>query len=372
MYCKFLILVSINLAFAVTSFAEIFNSEKHSFEVDTLFSSLDHPWGMDFLSDKELLITERSGKLLSANLENGEITEVKGLPKIREYGQGGLLDVLVHPNYSENQWIYLSYAAGEGRRYGTEVLRAVLKNQTLTQVKTIFVAQPKVRGTRHFGSRLVIDQNGYLFISLGDRGDRPLAQELDSHIGTLIRLHDDGSVPGDNPFIDSSNALPEIFSYGHRNAQGMTLRNSDQSLWLHEHGPQGGDEVNKPETGKNYGWPVITYGVNYGLGTKIGEGTHKQDMEQPVYYWAPSIAPSGMMFYEADKFPNWYNNLFVGSLKFAQLVRLELKDNKVAHEERLLTGEFGRIRDVRQGPDGFIYLLTDSSNGKLLRLNPVN
>ena len=370
MYFKFLLLLTVNLVFTAFSSAEIYKSEKHSFEVTTLFSGLDHPWGVGFLSEQELLITERSGQLLMANLKSGEISKVQGLPAIHEYGQGGLLDVLVHPNYTENQWIYLSYAKAEGRRYGTEVLRAELQDKTLSNIKTIFTAQPKVTGTRHFGSRLVIDQQGYLFISLGDRGDRPLAQALDSHVGSLIRLHDDGSVPQDNPFVGQENKLPEIFSYGHRNAQGMTLRNSDQSLWLHEHGPQGGDELNQPGIGKNYGWPVITYGVNYGLGTKIGEGTDRKGMEQPIYYWVPSIAPSGMAFYDADQFPNWEGNLFIGSLKFSQLVRLEFKGSEVIHEERLLTDEYGRIRDVRQGPDGLVYLLTDSGNGKLLRLNP--
>ncbi len=358
--------------FALTALADVFESEKQNFVVETLFSKLDHPWGMDFLSDKELLITERSGKLLIADLMTAEIVQVQGLPEINEYGQGGLLDVVVHPDFAENQWIYLSYAKGKSRRYGTEVLRAKLTRQSLTEVETIFIAQPKVSGSRHFGSRLVFDQDGYLFISLGDRGDRALAQELDSHIGSLVRLNDDGTVPEDNPFADGKKALPEIFSYGHRNIQGMTLKTSDQSLWLHEHGPQGGDELNQPRAGKNYGWPVITYGVNYGLGTKIGEGTHKQGMEQPVHYWVPSIAPSGMAFYDADKFPGWKDSLFIGSLKFSQLVRLELKGNTVIHEERLLTGKFGRIRDVSQGPGGLIYLLTDSGNGKLLRLSPAS
>ena len=278
--------------------------------------------------------------------------------------------MLVHPNFENNQSIYLSYVKGENRRYGTEVLSAKLNGLSLSEIETIFVAQPKVSGARHFGSRLVIDANGYLFISLGDRGDRPLAQQLDSHIGSLIRLHDDGTIPSDNPFIKQNGALPEIFSYGHRNIQGMSLRHSDNSLWTHEHGPQGGDELNRSEKGKNYGWPIITYGVNYGSGFKIGEGSEKEGMEQPIYYWVPSIAPSGMAFYQGDKFPNWTNSLFVGSLKFSSLVRLEIENNKIIHEERLLENKFGRIRDVRQGPDGLIYILTDSSNGKLLRINP--
>ena len=245
-----------------------------------------------------------------------------------------------------------------------------MTDHSLSGIKKIFVAEPKVNGTRHFGSRLAIDKEDFLFISLGDRGDRNQAQKLDSHLGSLIRLHDDGAVPDSNPFVGQENSLPEIFSFGHRNIQGMDIRNSDHSLWIHEHGPQGGDELNRPEAGSNYGWPVITHGVNYGVGTKIGEGTHKDGMQQPLYYWVPSIAPSGMVFYESDKFPAWTDNLFVGSLKFSSLVRLELKEQDIVHEERLLTGRLGRIRDVEVGPDGLIYLLTDSSNGKLIRLSP--
>jgi len=363
------ILINILCIFAVN--AKSFQSQKHSFQVETLFSELDHPWGMDFLPDGQLLITERSGQLHLANLDTKQIRKIAGLPKFKEHGQGGLLDVLVHPNFKSNQSIYLSYIKGEKRRYGTEVLRAKLNDLNVSDIETIFVAEPKVSGSRHFGSRLVIDADNYLFISLGDRGDRPLAQQLGSHIGSLIRLHDDGTVPSDNPFIKDNNALAEIFSYGHRNIQGMSLRHSDNSLWTHEHGPQGGDELNLTEKGNNYGWPSITYGANYGTGFKIGEGVEKEGMEQPVYYWVPSIAPSGMDFYEGDKFPNWKNSLFIGSLKFSTLVRLELDRNQVIHEERLLKNEFGRIRDVNQGPDGLIYLLTDSRNGKLLRINPL-
>ena len=350
--------------------AKSYQSEKHDFTVEELVTSLDHPWGLDFLPDGRILITERPGDLIIAGPDKNETQIVKGLPKIKEHGQGGLLDVLVHPEFNSNHWIYLSLAKGEGRSYGTEVIRGKLNGNTLSDIENIFIARPKVRGTRHFGSRLVIDQYGYLYISLGDRGERETGQELDSHMGSLIRLRDDGQIPGDNPYVGHDTALPEIFSYGHRNIQGMVIRQSDQSLWIHEHGPQGGDELNLPEIGKNYGWPVITYGVNYGIGTKIGEGTHKKGMEQPIYYWVPSIAPSGMAFYESDQFPRWNGNLFVGSLKFSTLVRLEMDANQVKHEERLLEDEFGRIRDVRTGPDGLIYLLTDSGRGKLLRLRP--
>ena len=216
----------------------------------------------------------------------------------------------------------------------------------------------------------MFDNQGYLFITLGDRGDKPRAQDLSDHAGSLIRLHDDGRVPQDNPFIDNHNARPEIYSYGHRNIQGAALHPSSGSLWIHEHGPQGGDEINIPQAGLNYGWPIITYGVNYVIGTKIGEGTHKAGMEQPVHTWVPSIAPSGMTFYTGEQFPLWKDNLFVGSLKFQQLVRLEIENNKIRHEERLLTDKLGRIRDVRQGPDGLLYLLTDERNGKLVKIFP--
>ncbi len=216
----------------------------------------------------------------------------------------------------------------------------------------------------------MFDRAGFLFVTLGDRGRSTLAQDLDEPHGSVIRLHDDGRVPGDNPFVDRTGARPEIFSYGNRNVQGAALHPGTGELWTHEHGPQGGDEVNVIRAGTNYGWPVITYGVNYGIGTRIGEGTDKPGMAQPLYYWVPSIAPSGMAFYTGDRFPGWRGNLLVGSLKFRLLVRLELDGEKVVHEERLLQGRLGRIRDVRQGPDGYVYLLTDDDNGKLARLEP--
>jgi glucose/arabinose dehydrogenase len=240
----------------------------------------------------------------------------------------------------------------------------------LQDVEVLFRMQPKDDKARHFGSRLVFDNQGYLFITLGDRGTRDRAQDLRDHAGSLIRLHDDGRIPADNPFVGRDDAEPEIYSYGHRNIQGAALHPRTGRLWTHEHGPQGGDELNIPVAGANYGWPVITYGVNYVVGTKIGDGTHKAGMEQPVHYWVPSIAPSGMTFYEGAPFAAWQGNLFVGSLKFRQLVRLELDGTQVAHEERLLSDVFGRIRDVRQGPDGLLYLLTDADDGRLVRLLP--
>jgi glucose/arabinose dehydrogenase len=232
--------------------------------------------------------------------------------------------------------------------------------------------QSKSSGGRHFGSRLVFDRAGYLFITLGDRGDQDRAQRLNDHAGSVIRLHDDGRVPADNPFAGRAGALPQKYTLGNRNMQGAALHPETGVLWTHEHGPQGGDEVNVIRPGRNYGWPVITYGVNYGVGTKIGEGTHKAGMEQPLHKWVPSIAPSGMAFYTGDKFPRWRGDLFVGSLKFQLLVRLKLDGETVVQEERVLEGELGRIRDVRVGPDGYIYLLTDSSDGALVRLEPAS
>jgi len=235
----------------------------------------------------------------------------------------------------------------------------------------IFRALPKSQGGRHFGSRLLFDANGYLLITLGERGDRPRAQDIGDHAGSVIRVNDDGSVPADNPFVANADANPEIFTYGNRNVQGIALDAASGRVWAHEHGPQGGDEVNVLVSGRNYGWPVITYGRNYVTGTAIGEGTHRDGMQQPRHYWTPSIAPSGMTLYTGDKFPAWRGNLFVGALKFRLLVRLELRGDTIIHEERMLEDVLGRIRDVRTGPDGYIYLLTDQADGVLARLEPV-
>jgi glucose/arabinose dehydrogenase len=325
-----------------------------------------------FLPDGRFLVTERKGRLRLIEADGRlRSAPVAGLPdEVHQHGQGGLLDVALHPDFARNHLVYFSYAERGRGGYGTTVARARFEDDALHDTEVLFRMALKSRQGRHFGSRLVFDREGHLFITLGDRGDRPRAQDLNDHAGSLIRLSADGSVPDDNPFIDTPGALPEIFSYGHRNMQGATLNPFTGRLWTHEHGPQGGDEINVPEAGVNHGWPVITYGVNYGIGTQIGEGTAKPGMAQPLYYWAPSIAPSGMTFYDGPHFPGWQGDLFVGSLKFRLLVRLEIEDDRVVHEERMLAGEFGRIRDVRQGPDGLIYLLTDESNGQLLRLVP--
>ncbi len=354
------------------------NSQSGTFIAEVVVEDLDHPWGMVFLDTDDLLITERTGKLrkiINWQLQPGE---VQGLPDIQEIGQGGLLGIALHPEFDDNRLVYLSYAGRERGRYGTEVLRGSLNDDRLEDIEVIFKALPKENRGYHFGSRLVFADDGILFVSLGDRGGSPSSgrghpsQQLNNHNGSLIRIHDDGSVPNDNPFVDRAGARDEIYTYGNRNMQGMAMHPETREIWTHEHGPQGGDEINIMRPGINYGWPVITYGVNYGTGTKIGEGTHDRYMEQPIYKWVPSIAPSGMIFYTGDAFPKWNGNLFVGSLKFGHLVRLELDGNRIVHEERLLNFEFGRIRDVIQGPDDYIYLLTDSSNGKLIRIRPVN
>lgn len=349
---------------------ERFESDLHDFRVVTVVEGLEYPWGLVFLPDGDILVTELSGRLRVVRDGALDPEPVTGLPNIAEQGQGGLLDVALHPAFQQNRLLYLSYAASGKDGYGTEVARGRYEDGRLEDVEVIFRAQPKEQGGRHFGSRLVFDNQGHLYVTLGDRGDRPNGQDLSTHTGSVIRIHDDGSVPRDNPFVDGER--PEIFSYGHRNVQGADLHPRTGILWTHEHGPQGGDELNIVRSGRNYGWPVITYGANYGTGTKIGEGTEKSGMEQPVWYWVPSIAPSGMTFYTGDRFPKWRNSVFIGALKFELLARLELEGERVVSEERLLEHNFGRIRAVTEGPDGYLYLLTDESNGRLLRLEPVD
>jgi glucose/arabinose dehydrogenase len=355
-----------------------FRADDLRFQLEVVLDDLDHPWGMAFIADNDLLITERTGKLRMVQDWQLLDEEISGLPRIEEVGQGGLLGIALHTDFKTNRLVYLSYTGQEGRVNTTEVLRGKLQDGRLEDIEVIFRAQPKQRGGYHFGSRLVFADDGSLLISLGDRGANPglgrnhPAQQVNNHLGSLIRVNDDGSVPADNPFLEHASAKPEIYTYGNRNMQGMAIHPVSREIWTHEHGPQGGDEINIMKPGINYGWPVITYGANYGTGTRIGEGTHREGMQQPIHKWVPSIAPSGMMFYTGDKFPAWQGDLFVGSLKFGQLVRLEVTEDSVGKEERLLNFEFGRIRDVIQGPDGYIYLLTDSNNGKLLRIRPTD
>jgi glucose/arabinose dehydrogenase len=348
-----------------------FDSEEGAFKLVVLIEGLDHPWGLAFLADGRMLVTERSGRLRL--IDNGRLDPdpIRGLPAVSSYGQGGLLDVIPHPDFERNRLVYLSYAAAGAGGFGTEVARGRLIEHRLEDVEVIFRALPKFDGGRHFGSRLVFGNDGLLYISLGDRGHRPNGQDLSTHPGSIIRVRDDGSVPEDNPFVAEPGARPEIFTYGNRNVQGMTIQPGTGRIWAHEHGPQGGDEVNVITSGTNYGWPSITYGRNYGIGTKIGEGTQKTGIAQPALQWTPSIAPSGMTFYHGNRFPKWNGDLFVGSLKFEYIARLELDGERVVHQEKLIEGALGRIRDLRQGPDGFIYILSDEADGVIARLEPV-
>ena len=364
--------IALSLVASVPSVAQTVKSDEHEFRVVKVVEGLDHPWSVAFLPDGRMLVTERSGRLRIVRDGKLDPQPVSGLPQIAQHGQGGLLDVALHPRFAENSLVYLSYAARGSDGVGTEVARGRLNGSRLENVQVIFRQQPKGGSGNHFGSRLVFDRAGLLYITLGDRGEKDRAQMPGDHAGSVIRVHDDGRVPADNPFAGKPGWKPEKFTLGNRNIQGAALHPQTGQLWTHEHGPQGGDEVNVIRAGANYGWPVITYGVNYGIGTRIGEGTAKAGMLQPLHYWVPSIAPSGMAFYTGDKFPRWRGDLFVGALKDEMLVRLKLDGEKVAREERLLKGRIGRIRDVRAGPDGHIYLLTDESSGMLVRLEPAN
>jgi len=356
---------------ATPAAGQVVKSDLETFRVVSLTQGLEHPWALAFLPDGRMLVTERAGRLRIASREGRLAPQpITGLPRIEEYGQGGLLDVALHPRFAENALVYLSYAErGEGG-YGTAVLRGRLSGNRLEAVEVIYRQQPKSRAGWHFGSRLVFDRAGFLYVTQGDRGEMERAQKLHDLAGKVVRLHDDGRVPSDNPFVGKPGARPEIFTLGNRNLQGAALHPATGELWSHEHGPQGGDEVNILRKGVNYGWPVITYGVEYFVGTKIGEGTSKPGMAQPLHYWVPSIAPSGMAFYTGDLFPSWRGDLFVGALRDELLVRLRLDGEKVVSEERMLRGALGRIRDVREGPGGYLYLLTDSSNGAIVRLEP--
>jgi glucose/arabinose dehydrogenase len=342
---------------------------------ETISAGLENPWGMAFLPPGRFVVTERPGRLRLVDADGKLGAPISGLPAMAAGGQGGLLDVLADSGFEKNRTLYFCFsepAAGGGAN-STALARAQLSEDDakLESLRIIFSQQPKVSSRNHFGCRIVEARDGTLFLTLGDRFSRKEdAQKLDNHLGKVVRIAKDGSVPKDNPFVGQPGALPEIWSYGHRNGQGAALA-PDGRLWMTEHGPQGGDEINVAQAGRNHGWPVITYGENYG-GGKIGDGiTARDGMEQPLHYWVPSIAPSGMAFLTSDRYgAGWKGNLFVGSLKFGYLDRIELKDGKVVAEHKLLADGRARIRDVKQGPDGLLYVLTDESDGKLLRLRP--
>lgn len=349
--------------------AQDFSTRYGRVRVVTVAEGLNHPWGLAFLPDGRMLVTERPGRLRIVERDGRLSPPLAGVPDVAAGGQGGLLDVALAPDFERSRTIYLSYAEPEGRVAGTAVARARLGDRGLENLQVIFRQEPKVSGGAHFGSRLVFTPDGFLFITTGDRNRKADSQDLSRHLGKVIRVRPDGTVPPDNPFVRRGSAQPEIWSYGHRNLQGAALHPETGQLWTVEHGAAGGDEVNAPKAGRNYGWPVISYGRDYS-GAKIGIGTSNAGMEQPIHYWDPSIAPSGLTFYTGDKFPAWKGNLLVGSLKFGLLVRLELSRERVTYEERMLQGLGDRIRDVRQGPDGYVYLLTDESNGRILRVEP--
>ena len=352
--------------------SQVIYSEKQSFRLATLLTGLENPWSLAFLPDGRLLITERAGRMRLVGQDYKlDPKAIDGLPELVSEGQGGLFDVVLHPQYAQNGWVYWAYNAPGPGGWGTALARGKLQGHRMTDVQVLFSMRPKTRSSYHFGGRIVFDQAGLLYLTLGDRGDKDRAQKLDDHAGSVIRLHDDGRVPANNPFVSKAGALAEKWTLGNRNIQGAALHPKSGELWTHEHGPQGGDEVNVMRSGLNYGWPIITHGVNYGLGTKIGEGQTKPGMVQPLQVWVPSIAPSGMAFITGSQFPHWQGNLLVGALRGQMLVRLILDGEKVLGEERLLQGQIGRVRDVRMGPDGFVYLLTDEAQGALLRLEPV-
>lgn len=367
-FIPFIVLLAVSVS-AVVSGQTTFRSALHDYRVVTVADGLIQPWSIAFLPGGDALITERPGRLRI--LRQGKLVPqpVDGVPKVFHSSQGGLLEVMPHPNFASNRLVYITYSKPGATEADsrTALIRARFENDRLTDVKELFDAVSKGRG--HYSGKVAFDKNGYLFLSLGDRQVPPEgnleahpAQDLTNHHGKIVRLHDDGRVPADNPFLSRSGARPEIWSYGHRNVQGLAIHPETGELWANEHGPQGGDELNRIEPGKNYGWPVIGYGVNYTTGLAIHKGTHRDGMEQPVKIWVPSIGISGMMFYTGDKFPQWKGNLFIGGMNGQQLSRLTLNGRRVANEEALVQ-QMGRIRDIRQGPDGFIYLVTDNRDG---------
>jgi glucose/arabinose dehydrogenase len=334
---------------------EVKTPDQTKFITETVVDGIDIPWGMDFISENEILVTEKKGTLY--RVTNGEKAEVSGLPEIYKRGQGGLLDVALHPDYKNNKIIY--FTAGvhiEGDEGGNTALYCgELNENSLSNIKLLYKGNPNTKKGQHWGSRIVFDNKGHLFFGIGDRGNRDAnPQDLNRDGGKIYRLNLDGSIPEDNPFADQEGALKAVYSYGHRNPQGMTVHPETGEIWENEHGPKGGDEINIIQKGKNYGWPVITYGINYS-GTSITDKTSMPGMEQPFYYWVPSIAPSGMAFSSSDVYGDWKGDLFIGSLKFEYLERLVIKKNKVVKREKILDG-LGRVRNVKEGPDGYLYI----------------
>jgi len=353
-------------------------TREHKVRIVEVTTGLERPWSLAFLPDGRMLVTERAGRMRVIGRDGVmDAAPVAGLPRVDEHGQGGLMDVALHPQHASNGWIYWTYVQRDADgRYGTEVARGKLVgaagNWRMEGVEVLFRMAPKSGGRQHFGSRIVFDRAGLMFVTLGDRGEMARAQKLDDHAGKILRLTDDGKPAPGNPFAGTAGARPEIWSLGHRNVQGAALHPATGELWASEHGPQGGDELNRPRAGLNYGWPVVTYGVNYGIGTKIGEGTAKPGMEQPVKHWIPSPAVTGIAFYDGARFPRWRGDLLIATLKSEAIIRVRLDGDRFVADELIARGQLPRVRDVRTGPDGFVYLLTDESRGALLRVEPAD
>ena len=373
--CLILLLTA---AFASNATAEIVDTKEHRVRLVTVTEGLERPWGLVFLPDGRMLVTERPGRLRVVERDGRlDPAPVAGLPRVDAQGQGGLLDIALHPQFATNGWIYWAYAQKEffGKN-GTEVARGKLAGGPgkwrMEDVEVIFRFAPKSSGGNHFGARIVFDRAGLMYVTFGERGEMARAQKLDDDAGKIVRLTDDGKPAPGNPFLGDRGARPEIYSLGHRNVQGAALHPVTGVLWASEHGPQGGDELNVIKAGANYGWPVITYGVNYVTGTRIGEGTEKAGMAQPVKYWTPSPALSGLTFYEGDRFPKWRGDVLMGTLRANALIRVRLDGERFVEDEFMLKGVLSRVRDVRVGPDGLVYLLTDVANGAIMRLEPAD
>ena len=350
-------------------------TEPAPFRAQTLLEDLEQPWALAFLPDQAWLITQKAGELLY--VKGKQRIRVAQLPDVAVTGQGGLMDVALHPAFAldgDSNWVYLTFNQAGDDVYGTALGRGRLvvegNSARLDDWQTLFSLPQKTDPGRHFGSRIAFDDDGHVYFSIGDRGERQRAQDSADAAGSVIRLTLDGGIPEDNPLRNQNNAHPAIYSYGHRNIQGMATHPDSGEIWTHEHGPQGGDELNRIVAGRNYGWPLITYGKEYGTGFSIGEGSEKPGIEPPRHYWVPSIAPSGMAFYRGSAFADWQGDILVGALKHRRLVRLDVEDGRIVGEHRYVAGEDARIRDVRVGPDGLIYVLTDASKGKLIRLAP--
>ncbi|MCF1750526.1 PQQ-dependent sugar dehydrogenase [Mariniradius sediminis] len=343
-------------------------TEKFKLKIDTLYTEFINPWGMTWLPDGTMLVTERKGEILVFKDDKFTGTKLSGVPAVSEVNQAGLLDIAVHPKYAENGWIYLSYARKADKGEVLVISRAKLSGSALTDLQEIFVCNPEWEGGRHFGSRIVFDNDGYLYFSNGDKGSRPMnAQELNNDHGKIHRIHDDGRIPADNPFVNTPGASPSIWTYGNRNPQGMIYDKANNRIWAVEHGPKGGDELNLIEKGKNYGWPVISYGINYD-GSILTELTEKEGMEQPVTYWVPSIATCGMALVTSDVYPEWKGNILVAGLAGMQIARVELEGTKYKSQETLLK-DIGRVRQVSESPDGYIYAITEATS-LLVKLVP--